>query len=53
MDMGRLRGDEGRAEDSSRPIIGRKGLAEAGPAPPWKRNRLVTETEPIYLVQHI
>nr|WP_187254495.1 hypothetical protein [Alkalicoccus halolimnae] len=33
--MGRLRGDEGRAEDPSRPTKGRKELAEA--APPGKR----------------
>jgi hypothetical protein len=33
--MGRLRGDHGRAEDLSLPTAGRKGLAEAGP--PGKR----------------
>jgi hypothetical protein len=30
------------------PTEGRKGLAEAGPAPPWKRKRLVTEAETNY-----
>nr|WP_187254541.1 hypothetical protein [Alkalicoccus halolimnae] len=33
--MGRLRGDEGRAEDPFRPTEGRAELAEAGP--PGKR----------------
>nr|WP_147804338.1 hypothetical protein [Alkalicoccus halolimnae] len=33
--MGRLRGDQGRAEDPFRTTAGRTGLAEAGP--PGKR----------------
>jgi hypothetical protein len=43
--MGRLRGDQGRAEDPFRPTEGRTELAEAGPAPPWKRKRVFTEVE--------
>ncbi|WP_147803456.1 hypothetical protein [Alkalicoccus halolimnae] len=38
VEMGRHQGHEGRAPP--RTTAGRTGLAEAGPAPPWKRKRL-------------